>query len=342
MPAYVRVARNRWTVTAVDPQRTRAAFEAVFAPPRDPRPPAGRVAPGPDRPHRPLPPRGPAALRRARRALPPQASPARPGRAGPAAPATAKEPRSHQVAPVTSHSTGPWAGSSVRRVDRIVANCRTVKNRRKHPRSCGSGRLMTTTDPRACPSIILELIRPGLTRRCRPAPAGRSPAPAGVSRHDPRPTNPQRTATSAHRHPRLGRRRGLDRPPVPGHDRRVGRGCPAAGPGGARRPPRGAQPLGRALRGHHPPHPGPPGRRALGSAIGAWLADRQTRNQRRRAVAVDGKTLRGARSGGRQIHLLAAMEHTTRAVLAQHQVNGAPGEVPGFAPLLPTWTWPGS
>jgi hypothetical protein len=32
MPAYVRVARNRWTVTAVDPQRTRAAFDAVFAP----------------------------------------------------------------------------------------------------------------------------------------------------------------------------------------------------------------------------------------------------------------------------------------------------------------------
>ena len=32
MPAYVGVARNRWTITAVDQQRTRAAFEAVFAP----------------------------------------------------------------------------------------------------------------------------------------------------------------------------------------------------------------------------------------------------------------------------------------------------------------------
>jgi Polyketide cyclase / dehydrase and lipid transport len=32
MPAYVRVARNRWTITAVDSQRTQAAFEAVFAP----------------------------------------------------------------------------------------------------------------------------------------------------------------------------------------------------------------------------------------------------------------------------------------------------------------------
>jgi hypothetical protein len=51
-------------------------------------------------------------------------------------------------------------------------------------------------------------------------------------------------------------------------------------------------------------------------------------------VAVDGTTLRGARRDGRQVHLLAAMDHATRAVLAQRQVNGAPGEVPGFAPLL--------
>jgi Polyketide cyclase / dehydrase and lipid transport len=32
MPAYVGVARNRWAITAVDQQRTQAAFEAVFAP----------------------------------------------------------------------------------------------------------------------------------------------------------------------------------------------------------------------------------------------------------------------------------------------------------------------
>jgi predicted transposase YbfD/YdcC len=53
-----------------------------------------------------------------------------------------------------------------------------------------------------------------------------------------------------------------------------------------------------------------------------------------RAVAVDGKTLRGARRDGRQVHLLAAMDHTTRAVLVQRQVDGAPGEVPAFQPLL--------
>jgi predicted transposase YbfD/YdcC len=54
-------------------------------------------------------------------------------------------------------------------------------------------------------------------------------------------------------------------------------------------------------------------------------------------VAVDGKTLRGAHppdGDGRPVHLLAAMDHTTRAVLAQCQVGGAPEEVPAFQPLL--------
>jgi predicted transposase YbfD/YdcC len=73
---------------------------------------------------------------------------------------------------------------------------------------------------------------------------------------------------------------------------------------------------------------------ALAAAIGQWLADRERPSQRRRAVAVDGKTLRGARRDGRPAHLLAAMDHTTRAVLAQRQVDGAPGEVPAFQPLL--------
>jgi predicted transposase YbfD/YdcC len=74
---------------------------------------------------------------------------------------------------------------------------------------------------------------------------------------------------------------------------------------------------------------------ALATAIGAWLTDRSPKpNRRRRAVAVDGKTLRGARRDGRQVHLLAAMDHATRAVVAQRQVDGAPGEVPGLQPLL--------
>jgi predicted transposase YbfD/YdcC len=81
---------------------------------------------------------------------------------------------------------------------------------------------------------------------------------------------------------------------------------------------------------------------ALAAAVGAWLADRERGRprptaSRRRAVAVDGKTLRGARGAnadGRRAHLLACMDHATRAVLAQRQVGGAPEEVPAFAPLL--------
>jgi DDE_Tnp_1-associated len=80
----------------------------------------------------------------------------------------------------------------------------------------------------------------------------------------------------------------------------------------------------------------------LAGVIGAWLADRERHRQhdrggpatrRRRAVAVDGKTLRGAHTpggDGRPVHLLAAMDHTSRAALAQRQVAGAPEEVPAL------------
>ena len=76
---------------------------------------------------------------------------------------------------------------------------------------------------------------------------------------------------------------------------------------------------------------------ALDAAVGAWLADRLLAPPptARRAVTVDGKSVRGAASqGGRAVHLLAAMDHTDSAVLAQRQVAGAPEEVPAFIPLL--------
>jgi predicted transposase YbfD/YdcC len=72
----------------------------------------------------------------------------------------------------------------------------------------------------------------------------------------------------------------------------------------------------------------------LAGAIGAWLADRSRPQQRLRAVAVDGKTVRGARRGGRRVHLLAAMEHATRAVLAQRDVEAKTNELAAFQPLL--------
>jgi hypothetical protein len=83
---------------------------------------------------------------------------------------------------------------------------------------------------------------------------------------------------------------------------------------------------------------------ALDRAIGAWLVDQQppppnpplpTPRPPRRAVAVDGKTLRG--SGHHptgQVHLLAVMDHTTRAVLAQTDVDHTTNEITQFRPLL--------
>src|SRR6266498_1925726 len=189
-----------------------------------------------------------------------------------------------------------------------------VQHRHERPGSCGYS-LMTTTDARACRPIIADPVCAGPTGPRRPHPAGRDPGPA--------------------RQPGHGRRRGPCRRPLDDRDRRMGRRHP--------------QPVRAALgaRRDHPDHYSVPAeatlRRtlsrldadALATAIGAWLADRDHRQPRRRAIAVDGKTLRGARTpDGRQVHLLAAMDHTTRAVLAQRQVDGAPGEVPAFQPLL--------
>lgn len=78
---------------------------------------------------------------------------------------------------------------------------------------------------------------------------------------------------------------------------------------------------------------------ALDRAVGAWLADRRTQPgpKHRRAVAVDGKSLRGAaRAGGRKIHLLAALDHTSRLVLAQLDVGDKTNEITCFQPLLDT------
>jgi predicted transposase YbfD/YdcC len=83
---------------------------------------------------------------------------------------------------------------------------------------------------------------------------------------------------------------------------------------------------------------------ALDRAIGAWLASQQpppanppppTPRPWRQGLAVDGKTLRG--SGHHQsppVHLLAAMDHTSRAVLAQTDVDATSNEITQFQPLL--------
>jgi hypothetical protein len=90
---------------------------------------------------------------------------------------------------------------------------------------------------------------------------------------------------------------------------------------------------------------------ALDRTIGAWLASQQppppTHHHRRRprpwrqGVAVDGKTLRG--SGHHQsppVHLLAAMDHTSRAVLAQTDVDTTSNEITQSSPCWRAWTLP--
>jgi predicted transposase YbfD/YdcC len=82
---------------------------------------------------------------------------------------------------------------------------------------------------------------------------------------------------------------------------------------------------------------------ALDRAIGVWLAAQPPPpaapsppgRSPRRAVAVDGKTLRGSgHHSSPQVHLLAAMDHTSRAVLAQTDVDHTTNEIARFQPLL--------
>ena len=82
---------------------------------------------------------------------------------------------------------------------------------------------------------------------------------------------------------------------------------------------------------------------ALDRAVGAWLARQQPPppasrpppGRPRRAVAVDGKTLRGSgHHPNPPVHLLAAMNHTSHAVLAQTQVHHTTNEIARFRPLL--------
>jgi predicted transposase YbfD/YdcC len=82
---------------------------------------------------------------------------------------------------------------------------------------------------------------------------------------------------------------------------------------------------------------------ALDDAIAAWLASRDPDppppgqgpvDQHRRSLAVDGKTVRGARrADGTQVHLLAAMTGTG-LVTAQREVDGKTNEITVFRPML--------
>jgi predicted transposase YbfD/YdcC len=82
--------------------------------------------------------------------------------------------------------------------------------------------------------------------------------------------------------------------------------------------------------------------------IGAWVQQRCLmaapkpatstqggRGRIHRAVAVDGKTLRGSRTAQRPgRHLLGALDHDAAVVLGQVEVDGKSSEIAAFAPLL--------
>jgi predicted transposase YbfD/YdcC len=79
---------------------------------------------------------------------------------------------------------------------------------------------------------------------------------------------------------------------------------------------------------------------ALDRLVSGWLATRcpspsTPTSRRRRAIAIDGKSARGARGpDGRAVHLLAAFDHDSGVVLGQAVVDGKTNEVTAFAPLL--------
>lgn len=79
----------------------------------------------------------------------------------------------------------------------------------------------------------------------------------------------------------------------------------------------------------------------LATVLAGWLTTRARRSspvrtcRHRHVIAVDGKTLRGARvHDGRQVHLLSALDTSTGIVLAQVTVDAKSNEIPAFTPLL--------
>ena len=67
----------------------------------------------------------------------------------------------------------------------------------------------------------------------------------------------------------------------------------------------------------------------------SWLCTRTGTINGRTVIAVDGKTMRGARQGKVPApHLLAALDHATGAVLTQQRVAGKSNEIPALRELL--------
>lgn len=96
---------------------------------------------------------------------------------------------------------------------------------------------------------------------------------------------------------------------------------------GVRRRPPGLSTFARALAGVDPD--------VLDGVLGAWLTTRTSTPAGLRAVALDGKSARGARrSDGSRVHLVGVLDHTTGAVLAQVEVASKGSEIGAFATVL--------
>ena len=73
----------------------------------------------------------------------------------------------------------------------------------------------------------------------------------------------------------------------------------------------------------------------LDALLRSWLCTRTGTINGRTVIAVDGKTMRGARTGEDPApHLLAALDHATGAVLTQERVAGKSNEIPALRVLL--------
>ncbi|MFR9800645.1 ISAs1 family transposase, partial [Streptomyces sp. MS06] len=73
----------------------------------------------------------------------------------------------------------------------------------------------------------------------------------------------------------------------------------------------------------------------LDVVLGAWALARTALVAGRRVIAVDGKTVRGARGGGSSApHLVAALAHGSGAVLGQVAVSEKSNEIPAARQLL--------
>ena len=75
---------------------------------------------------------------------------------------------------------------------------------------------------------------------------------------------------------------------------------------------------------------------ALDRALGVWMWTRTSTVDQRRVIALDGKTIRGARTrpDGKAPHLIAAFDHGAGVVLGQVAVDAKSNEIPAARTLL--------